>query len=140
MIIFDTNVVSELTHDNCHPAVWKWAQRRTNRDAATTSVNLAELLSGAATLPDGKRKAILTAKTRSFVEVVFGTRILDFNVEAATAFAALAGDLKQQGRAIGFADCQIAAIALVNDCAVATRDIQPFTDAGIRVINPWTDE
>jgi toxin FitB len=140
MIVFDTNIISEITNDKCHPVVWAWAARRIDKEAATTSVNLAELLTGAATLPDAKRKTELTLKIQSFVADVFGTRILDFNTEAAIAFAAVAGDLKARGRAIGFADCQIAAIALVHDCAVVTRDVQPFLDAGLRVINPWTDE
>lgn len=140
MIIFDTNVISELTNDKCHPNVWAWAKRRIDNNAATTSINLAELLSGPAMMPDGKRKTELTLKIQSLVTDVFATRILDFNTEAAIAFAIIAGDLKVRGRAIGFADCQIAAIAMVNDCAVVTRDVQPFIDAGLRVINPWTDE
>lgn len=140
MIIVDTNVISEITNDKCHPVVWAWATRCIDKDAVTTSVNLAELMAGAATMPDGKRKTELTLKTQSFVAAVFGPRILDFNTAAAIAFATIAGKLKARGRAIGFADCQIAAIALVHDCAVVTRDVQPFLDVNLRVINPWTDE
>jgi toxin FitB len=140
MIIFDTNIISEIIHEQCDPVVWAWAKRHIDKDAATTSVNLTELMTGAAIMPDGKRKNELTAKLQSFVDDVFGPRIFDFNAAAALAFAAMTGGMRARGRAIGFADCQIAAIALVNNCAVVTRDIQPFLDAEIRVINPWTDE
>jgi toxin FitB len=140
MIIFDTNVISEIINDKCHPAVWAWATRCIDKDAATTSINLAELLSGLALMPDGKRKTELTLKTQSFVSEVFDTRILDFNADAAIAFATIAGDLKRRGNPIGFADCQIAAISMVNDCPVVTRDTNPFLAAGLRVVNPWTDE
>jgi predicted nucleic acid-binding protein len=34
-------------------------------------------------------------------------------------------------------DAQIAAIASVAGCAIATRDIAPFQAAGLTVINPW---
>jgi predicted nucleic acid-binding protein len=39
--------------------------------------------------------------------------------------------------AVETADALIAAIALANGFAVATRDTNPFEAAGVSVINPW---
>jgi predicted nucleic acid-binding protein len=43
------------------------------------------------------------------------------------------------GRQIGWADGQIAAIATVHSCIVATRDVEPFEALGVPVINPWEE-
>jgi predicted nucleic acid-binding protein len=39
--------------------------------------------------------------------------------------------------AVETADAFIAAVALANGFAVATRDTSPFEAAGVNVINPW---
>jgi len=39
--------------------------------------------------------------------------------------------------AVETADALIAAVALANGFAVATRDTRPFEVAGVNVINPW---
>ena len=41
------------------------------------------------------------------------------------------------GLAIATTDAYIAAIAVANGLAVATRDTSPFEAAGATVINPW---
>ncbi|CEF42395.1 PilT protein domain protein [Acetobacter senegalensis] len=44
-----------------------------------------------------------------------------------------------EGRAIGKADCYIAATAASRGYLVASRDVSPFEAAGVRVLNPWED-
>jgi predicted nucleic acid-binding protein len=39
--------------------------------------------------------------------------------------------------ALETADAFIAAVALANGFAVATRDTRPFETAGVDIINPW---
>ncbi len=140
MIVFDTTLVSEAIKENCDENVTAWLSRLDSEDMATTTVNLAEALSGISVLPDGKRKAHLKTITEAYVAAAFRQNILSFDAQSATVFAELLANMKLRGKAISFPDCQIAAIALVNNCAVATRDIQPFLNAGLSVINPWTDE
>ena len=45
--------------------------------------------------------------------------------------------MRASGRGIALFDCQIAAIAMTHGFAIATRDVHPFVDAGLDVINPW---
>ncbi len=41
------------------------------------------------------------------------------------------------GRSTSPADCQIAAIALSRDMALATRNLHDFADMGAELIDPW---
>jgi len=51
--------------------------------------------------------------------------------------AELLAKSRAAGLALETADAFIAAVALANGFAVATRDTRPFETAGVDVINPW---
>ena len=51
--------------------------------------------------------------------------------------AELLAKSRADGLTVETADAFIAAIALANGFAVATRDTRPFEAAGVNVINPW---
>jgi toxin FitB len=137
LIIVDTNVVSEPFKPRPSEAVGQWLDRQITSDLFLTTISLAELYRGIAILADGKRKLALKEDTDSFRIEYFGGRVLDFNIDAAFAFADLAAKTRALGISISFADAQIAAIALTRGFAVATRDVGPFEAAGLKVINPW---
>lgn len=66
----------------------------------------------------------------------FAGRILDFDIEAAAAYAQVRAKARTAGYAVAAADGYIAAIARVYDFAAATHD----TDAtGHLVINPFQE-
>ncbi len=140
MIVFDTNVISEIIKSDCNDNVLRWLKASKGQIAFTTTVNLAELLSGVAVMPNGRRKTEPHNSIAEFIEEFFEDNILVFDTAAARIFSTLIADMKSRGRAISFPDCQIAAIALANNYAIATRDVQPFLDAGVKVVNPWADE
>jgi toxin FitB len=104
-----------------------------------TTVSLAEIYRGIAILADGKRKQALREHTDSYRIEYFGERVLNFDMDAAFAYADLSAKTRAQGVSISFADAQIAAIALTHGFAVATRDVGPFEAVGLKVINPWTE-
>lgn len=137
MIIFDTNLISEAIKPACEPCVRDWLKTIDHREPCTTTINLLEVRSGISLLPDGRRKTELRELTEAYIAAVFANRLLAFDNACASAFAEIHADMKRRGRAISFADCQIAAIALINACPVATRDTDPFRDTGLEVINPW---
>jgi predicted nucleic acid-binding protein len=74
---------------------------------------------------------------QELLERLFGTRFLDFDREAAVAYAVLVSRAMAKGLAISVADGQIAAIAAVHGFTVATGDTAPFLAAGVPVVNPW---
>lgn len=137
MIVLDTNVVSEPLRPSPAPQVLAWLDAQDPRTLFLTTVSVAELLVGAAYLPEGRRRSDLEAGIGDAVTQLFGNRLLPFDLDAATAFAPMMARARTQGVPVGFADGQIAAVAATRDFAVATRDVEPFEAMGSRVINPW---
>ena len=137
MIVLDTNVVSEPIKPNGNPMVQIWLDQQIAETLYLTTTSLSELLVGIKILPVGKRRDGLDAALADMMGKLFGSRILPFDQRAALAYAPLVGKARADGRSIGVADAQIAAIATVHGFTVATRDTEPFVAAGVPVINPW---
>ncbi|MGA7158849.1 MAG: type II toxin-antitoxin system VapC family toxin [Acidobacteriaceae bacterium] len=140
MILLDTNVLSEPTKPSGDERVAAWLDRQEIRSLFVTSINLAELMVGVAMLPEGRRRQALRSALDQFLAKRIVTPILPFDREAALAYADVVAYAKVKRYTLPVADGQIAAIAKVHGFAVATRDVEPFVAAGVRVINPWEDE
>ena len=137
MIIIDTNVLSELLRPTPAAQVEAWLSEQDGAEVYFTSVGEAELRYGLAILPLGRRHASLSKAINNILDEDFRDRILSFDQRAARAYAAIAADRRISGRPISQFDCQIAAIARVNEGAVATRNSVDFEGCGITLINPW---
>ena len=136
MIVLNTNVVSEAMKPEPHACVRAWLNDQAAETLYLSSVTLAELLFGIASLPAGKRKDILTQALDGLIGL-FRDRILPFDIDAARHYAELAVTAKTGGRGFPTPDGYIAAIAASRDFVVASRDTAPYEAAGISVINPW---
>jgi predicted nucleic acid-binding protein len=137
MILVDTNVVSETMHPSPSPQVIAWLDNQTFETLFLAAVSFAELLYGIAVLPEGRRKIRLATSLAERAALLFGDRVLPFDLAAAEAYAIIVSRARRSGYTIGVADGQIAAIATTHRLAIATRDTRPFEAAGLRVINPW---
>jgi predicted nucleic acid-binding protein len=137
VIILDTNVVSEPMKPGGDPAVRDWLDRQAADTLYLTATSLSELLLGIDLLPEGKRKRDLAGALWALLEKLFAGRILPFDERAALAYAPIVRRARAAGHDISFADGQIAAVAAAREFAVATRDVRPFTAAGVPLINPW---
>lgn len=137
MIVLDTNVVSEPMKRSGNPAVQAWLDSQAAETLYLTATSLSELLVGIEILPDSKRKKGLGAAFNELLLLLFESRILPFDQQAAVAYAPLVSRARAGGRLISVANAQIAAIATAHGFTVATRDTAPFIAAGVPVINPW---
>jgi predicted nucleic acid-binding protein len=137
MIIFDTNLISEIAKPVCDPSVRAWLGSCDLRTVYTTAINVAELRAGIEVLPEGKRRDAIQSSNELLLATLFKGKLLSFDAAAAESFGRLAGFMKRIGRAVSPADAYIASIALVHNYQIATRDVQPFLDAGLTVVNPW---
>ncbi len=117
-----------------------WLDKQDRYLLYITAMTLAELLLGIELLPHGRRRDRLATSSNDLVKKYLHDRILHFDERAAAAYALRVSRARANGHAISIFDGQIAAIAAVHGFAVATRDVQPFLAAGVRVINPWEDE
>lgn len=136
MILLDTNVISEAMKPTPDVAVLKWLDEQVAETMFLSSITVAELTFGIATLPDGRRKSALSAALDG-VLALFAERILPFDTEAARRYGDLAIRSRATGKGFPVPDGYIAAIAAARDFAVASRDTGAFIGAGLVVIDPW---
>jgi predicted nucleic acid-binding protein len=138
VILLDTNVVSEPLRPVPDVRVINWIDAQPLETLYLSAITVAELRAGLAQLPVGKRRTGLQQNLEKRVLPLFAGRVLPFDLACTPAYAALMAKWRTAGLAIAAADGCIAAIAVANGFAVATRDTGPFDAAGAAVINPWS--
>ena len=123
--------------DNPDQMVVDWFDAQHTNSLSITTITQAEVLTGIALLPDGRRKNNLL----EFADNIFGSlfigRVLVFDSNAASIYAEIFAQRQAAGRPISQADCQIAAIARSREAAIATRNITDFEEVGVELIDPW---
>ncbi len=137
MILLDTNVVSEMMKLAMNRTVQSWLDQQRAKELHLATTSLAELRLGIEVMPAGRRRQAMEETLEEILRRFIGDRLLAFDARAAVAYALIVSRARRMGRAIHLADGQIAAIAKVHGCSVATRDTGPFDAAGLTVINPW---
>jgi toxin FitB len=115
----------------------RWMQAEPIAALFTSTITEAELLFGAALLPEGRRRRALEDVLEQLLGNRFAGRILPFDSAAARAFADIAASRRRAGTPIGEADGRIAAIARSRGAALATRNLPDFADCGLMLIDPW---
>jgi predicted nucleic acid-binding protein len=137
VIVLDTNVLSEALRPKPSEKVLGWMRSEPVAALFTTTITEAELLYGAALLPEGRRRRSLEAAIVQILAAQFPGRILPFDSAAAREFADIASTRRQAGRPISEADARIAAIARSRGASLATRNVADFTGCEIAIIDPW---
>jgi len=137
MILLDTNVISEPQRREPHARVLEWLDAQALETLYLSAITVAELRAGIALMPVGKRRDSLHDNLEKRLLPIFANRVLSFDLACTKAYAELLAKSRAAGLAVETADAFIAAVALANGFAVATRDSRPFEAAGVNVINPW---
>ena len=137
MILLDTNVISEPQRREPNARVLEWIDAQALETLYLSAITVAELRAGIALIPAGKRRDSLHGNLEKRLLPMFANRVLSFDMACTKAYAELLAKSRAAGLAVETADAFIAAVALANGFAVATRDTRPFEAAGVNVINPW---
>jgi len=137
VIILDTNVVSELLRPISNPQAIVWLDSQPATTLYLTAITIAELRSGVALMPHGKRRHSIESRLEGDVLPRFSGQVLAFDESCTRAYASVQLISRTRGVAVAPMDACIAAIALTRDCSVATRDVTPFHAVGVQVINPF---
>lgn len=139
MIVFDTNVISELMRRKPDSRVMAWVADQAAASPFTTTLTQAEILYGLALLPPGRRRDDLLAAALPMFEVDLAGRVLPFDGDAALAYPEIAAARKQAGRPISQIAAQIASIVHSRGARLATRNLRDFAECGITVVDPWSE-
>jgi predicted nucleic acid-binding protein len=110
--------------------------RRFGPALALPTVAVAEIAFGIEKRAEGRRRQELLEALRRLV-LEFADRLFDFNVEAAWAYARILAATRRAGRPMAVPNALIAAVAEVNGCALATRNIRDFATTGLDLVDPW---
>lgn len=137
MIILDTNVLSEMMRPVPNAAVFDWLAAQPAPEVFTTAITQAEILSGLAYMPSGRRRKDLQERAGAMFSEDFTGRILAFDSQSANFYARILAARRAAGRPISELDAQIAAIAWQHDGLLATRNTADFNECGIQLVNPW---
>ena len=137
MILLDTNVISEPQRREPNARVLEWIDAQALETLYLSAITVAELRAGIALMATGKRRDSLHDNLEKRLLPMFANRVLSFDMACTKAYAELLAKCRAAGLAVETADAFIAAVALANGFAVATRDTSPFEAAGVNVINPW---
>lgn len=137
MILLDTNVISEPLRPQPDDTVVRWLNAQPTETLFISTVTVAELRFGVASLPRGQRWKVLVDRLESELFPLFIGRVLSFDLPAAAEYGSRAAVARSNGLAVGFADGCIASIAAANGLSVATRDVDPFEAMAVDVIDPW---
>jgi hypothetical protein len=136
--VLDTNVLSELMRDRPAAVVLDWFTQNTGSAMHISAVTQAEILTGIALLPEGKRRTALATAADLMFEQDFADHCLAFDAVAARNYALIVSERTRHGHPITIEDAQIAATAMTNALVVATRNAADFKNIdGLEIINPW---
>jgi toxin FitB len=138
VIVLDTNVLSELIRPTPAPQVVRWVDSQRGADLVITAITAAELRTGVAILPRGRRKITIGRQIERLINDVFGGYVLPFDAESSGHYAGIVATGRRLGQPMSALDAQIAAICRQQEATLATRNVTDFTTAKLAVVNPWT--
>ncbi|MGL4729452.1 MAG: type II toxin-antitoxin system VapC family toxin [Bosea sp. (in: a-proteobacteria)] len=136
MIMLDTNVISQAMSPNGNRLVRAWLNRQDDHELFLSAPVFAELSFGVERL-SVSRKQTLYADALAKIQEAFRSRVLPFDLLAATRYAKLCVTREGRERSGKPFDLMIAAIALTHDMTLATRNVRDFEDMGLRLVNPF---
>jgi toxin FitB len=140
MILLDTNVLSEFMRPKPADQVVSWLDAQPAHTLYISAVNQAEIELGLALMPSGRRQAGLAKAVRAMFDEDFVGRCLPFDASAAILYARVVADRARMGRPISVEDAQIAAIALVHEMRLASRNTSDFVHIrGLHLVDPWSE-
>ena len=138
--LLDTNVVSEWTKPKPNLKVANFLVAAKKSELFTSSVTIAEIRFGIASLEASPRKLALSAWLDQELTVYFDNRLLQITEKELIATFEVVNTANRKRQSVTVADALIAGIANHHKLALVTRNTKDFIAFGIPKLNPWTGE
>lgn len=127
MACLDTSVLVDLLQGHGRSGAARAAEtiraiRHAGEPVVTTRFNVAEVYVGV------ERASDRTSEEARVLTVLAGVPVLEFDAQAANAFARFTAHLQRIGRPAGDMDVLIASVAVSNGHAIVTRNVRHFAD------------
>lgn len=136
MYLLDTNILSELRKGTrANPGVIAFFAGLNTEEIFLSVQTIGELQRGVAIIQNrgDQHQAARLQDWLNDVLADYASRILEFDLECAQAWGKLMSPHPQHP-----IDKQIAAIGLIYDLTVVTRNIADFESTGVALLNPFT--
>ncbi|MBI1869120.1 MAG: type II toxin-antitoxin system VapC family toxin [Methylocystis sp.] len=132
MYLLDTNVISELRRAKPHGAVLAWLESVADADLRLAAVTIGKIQSGIEITRE--QDAAKAGEIEAWLEQVAETyNVLPMDARAFRCWARLMH--RRSDRLIE--DAMIAAIAVVHNLIVVTRNDRDFEQLGVRTLDPF---
>jgi len=138
-LLFDTNVLSEVTKPRPEGRVLEWLDGLDEDRTLISVVSIAEIRRGVALMDNGRKRDALVEWLARDLPQRFERRVIPVDERVALAWGDLMGGAKRSGRGMSSMDGLIAATAIAHDLALATRNTKDFEGFGIELIDPWVE-
>ncbi len=135
MYLVDTNVISEARKGaKANPGVRKFFDETDATDIYLSAQTIGEIRRGSENIRH-RGDVQQTEKLEKWLDVIVGDyadKILSFDEECAQVWGRLMSPHPQHP-----IDKQIAAIALIHDLTIVTRNVDDFRETGVEIKNPF---
>lgn len=135
--LLDTNVISELRKPKANDNVRAFVAAQPGDVLFLSDITIAEIRFGIEQLDDPSRRADLNLWLDRTLRPVFEGRILSIGEDAILRWKMLHVAGQKRGHTFSQPDLFIAALAVVEDLVVVSRDTSEFVAAGVPVFDPW---
>jgi predicted nucleic acid-binding protein len=135
--LLDTNVISELHKARPNSKVLDFIGIQPGAILFVTEVTLAEIRYGIEQLGDAPRRADLHQWLERNLRPLFAGRVLAITEEVIVRWKTMIVEGRKRGRTFSQPDLFIAAIAVLEDLVVVSRDITEFVEAVVPAFDPW---
>ena len=135
MYLIDTNVISELRKGSkCNLGVQRFFESIQSESIYISVLTLGEIRRGCENIRQ-RGDTLQASQLENWLEEItreYKNKILSFDDECAQVWGKLMSPHKSNP-----IDKQIAAIAMINQLAVVTRNVDDFRETGVQMINPF---
>lgn len=135
--LLDTNVLSEWVKPEPNAGVVAWLSLADEDRIFISVVTIAELRHGVERLPPSGRRDRLDVWLTEQLPARFEGRILQIDVDTATAWGRVMARGQAAGRPMSTMDAFIAATAESRSLTIVTRNVRDFEVTDLPVIDPW---